>query len=509
MRLHYGAFLFFVILFCFSSSVVYAQTPATITAIMKTDSTVFVKKLDNITTKINRIDSLLINLSKVLPIDTTPKPTPTKVDRYLILKVDTIIKEYKAGKLNNKHKYHYIDTIINYTNKIDTALKVQRKNQSDLQKQLDGLSKSSMNKNTSKEKDKQEAKTTKDSIDSVKSLLQNYLVDSTLLSTMILGQYNQLGFNASYFQSMPALADDNPRTYSAYHLNVNFPLRKIDGVIKKPSNKTSVILLRNFQASFMGNFSNKNYGANEYVDSNKTTNNKYIYHPYINLLDLSQYAFFTATANLNLLTTIGKHYSWYFDGFFSFSRTNIYVSKDSSKQPTLSSKDSAYAKNIGLYGISITGKTKFKGRLNARINCQAFWIDPATNNNSLSFLNAQYNKITVEAPQSNTSQPISALSDAQKHMYASIKFTLQYNTTPASTSSKSTNSTSSSISGTAPSFLYATFGFTSSLLPKHGHDVNSYMILQIGYSIDIQTIISKVQSISGFNSSTTKQTATN
>jgi hypothetical protein len=67
-----------------------------------------------------------------------------------------------------------------------------------------------------------------------------------------------------------------------------------------------------------------------------------------------------------------------------------------------------------------------------------------------------------------------------------------------------TSANSSSISGTAPAFLYVTFGYNSSLnIIGYKRDFNNYMILQIGYSMDINTLTNSVETLLGLNKNNT------
>lgn len=431
----------------------------------------------------------------------------TEVDNAKKTEVDKakkLIDDYGKDLYTNNRGVHALDRIDSCIDEINSALEKLRKEMGSKASAnktnkdiIDKLDKSAETSSVTPQVTKvlgynpTEAKTQRIS-DSTN--LENLKKDSTILKRMVYGRHDAIGVNAAYFQSVPQFADGLPKNYANYHVNLSFPINRLKGKIKSPEKNAVWVFFRNVQVVGTGVINNSKLVTKDTTfkgDSIRNVNiGKNYAKTYINLLELRAYAFFNATLNFNIVTSISKNYSLYLDAFYTFSRTNI--------------RDSTHAFNFGQYGINFTGRTTFHSPLNARLNLQLFYIEP--NTNSYYFLNPLYKNITVDGNKPYT------LPNLQSQTYFSLNFTLQYNISGTSKSTSDSKTTSSSqISGSTPSFVYASFGYNSNVLsgPTYLFSHNNYMTFQLGYSMDINTIVNTIKSASGFNKASSSSSSGN
>ena len=456
-------------------------------------------------------------------------------------KIELIVTQFRKdmkGGVHNDRKLQYTRRLDSCIAAIDTSLKKKYKELASTTSQIDKGNKrladsidnrlKNTNPSTPITINRNETQTnSKAKAVEMETLIKAYQKDSVeldKLTQMVIGRPTLPGVYASYFQGIPAWADDNPKSYSFYQLNFSMPLNRWRGKFKSfytaensekkqeiqnPNLRPYVgIWLRNLDFTFTGVFSKKGLYANVLTRFD-TIDKRLKSSSFINLLDLKQNAFFSMTANLNLFTIINEErgLTLYFDVFCSWSRTTIakptiiYI-KDS--VTSIKNSDSMCVTNFLQYGLNFTMKTKIKkSPVNFRINTQLFWIDPSSN--TFSLLNPQFNKLPYLTPQDKKPyefKPNYTAKNLEAYPYFAMDLTIKYNIGLNSTASVSKTSSSSPISSSTPNFLYLSFGYYSSInfIGKH-RDVNNYMTLQIGYSMDLNSVIKTLQTALGLTKS--------
>lgn len=372
--------------------------------------------------------------------------------------------------------------------KVDTALKLNRKI-------LSGLT---LQNNTSKKINDSISKSKKGSIDSAgiskinKSISDSVKLvqdgvsklqrDSTRLGGTIKGA-QKLQIYLTAYQNFPDVANDDPKGLTQAHLGFNVPLNHLNG--KVSCNTWTPVFLRNFYIDGVFTTSSpKNYGPK--IDS---INKK----PYVNLLDLYQFSYFSLTGRLNLVTFIispkcsptTDHIYWCIDAMFGVERSNTFSGPKNDSFPT----------DFGIYGLNSTAVWIIKkAPIIPVFNVQLFWLDPNTNSITPG-LNSQYNKLSTDNGSSLT------YAHPETYPYANISCTLQYSLSSSSSNSGGNKTpTSSPTSGTTPTIFYANFAYCTNIIfgnGSNGRYHNNFLTLQAGLSLDINNVVNSIQSLLG------------
>lgn len=347
-----------------------------------------------------------------------------------------------------------------------------------------------------KSKNSQDSDKLKEAIDS----LHIYFNDSIKYQRMIKG-IQKPSLSLALFQNFADVGNDDPKSYTAYHLNLNIPINRING--KVSCRNTTWIWFRNMYLEFQ-NATNKNLGANA-KDTLKTL--------YVNNLDLYQYSSLRACVSFNLFTLVNTPAQsgifshdkifFYFDAFSGLNRTTIY--RQSSK-----TNDSIFSTNSGIYGVKATWITLFPStQITTIVSARLFWIDPNTSA-FVPGLNAQYDKLKYE------SNATFNIPNSQIYPYASASLTVQYNLGNSGSSNKVPGSSSNA--STSPNFLYAFIEYNSNaaigvgkglfgVLGPNKRVANNFVSVMLGYSVDIATVIDTIKTLAGIksNSSSSKK----